>query len=161
MIKLKTKLSPLFLVCLGLTSYAQKTVSASGGNATGSSGTVSYSIGQVAQMSLSGTNGLLIQGVQHPYEIQVVTSVESEAANSIALSAYPNPTSDFLNLKVEDYTSAATIYQLYNANGLLLESKAITSNETIITMKELFAANYLLKITQGNKEIKTFKIIKN
>ena len=34
-------------------------------------------------------------------------------------------------------------------------------NQTSIVMRNLLPANYFIKVLQGNKEIKTFKIIKN
>jgi hypothetical protein len=44
--------------------YSQNSTLSSGGQATGTGGSVSYSVGQIAYSSLSGTNGSLIQGVQ-------------------------------------------------------------------------------------------------
>ena len=52
-------------------------------------------------------------------------------------------------------------YQLYDNNGKLLMIKQIAENETRIVMKNLATAIYFLKVTQSNKEIITFKIIKN
>jgi hypothetical protein len=48
---------------------AQETISPGGGNATGSGGSVSYTIGQVAYGAFSGTTGSVIQGIQQPYDI--------------------------------------------------------------------------------------------
>jgi hypothetical protein len=46
-------------------------------------------------------------------------------------------------------------------NGKLLQNEKITGNQTIIVMSNLVPANYLVKVSQGNKEVKTFKVIKN
>ena len=46
-------------------------------------------------------------------------------------------------------------------NGKLIESKKVENNETSIVMSNLVPATYFLKVIQDNKEIKTFKIIKN
>jgi hypothetical protein len=48
---------------------AQTGIAAGGGNATGSGGSVSYSIGQVFYMMNTGTTGSVLQGVQQPWEI--------------------------------------------------------------------------------------------
>ena len=45
--------------------------------------------------------------------------------------------------------------------GKLLRNEKITSNLTSIAMSNLVAATYFVKVIQGNKEIKTFKIVKN
>ncbi|MCF8298850.1 MAG: T9SS type A sorting domain-containing protein [Saprospiraceae bacterium] len=52
-------------------------------------------------------------------------------------------------------------YQLCDINGKLIEKKKISSNETIISSINLVSGVYFLKVIDKNKEIKTFKIIKN
>lgn len=69
---IKTKLSALFLSGLGLAALqAQQTVPATGGVATGSGGTVSYTVGQVADTTQTGSGGTVTQGVQQPFEIWI------------------------------------------------------------------------------------------
>jgi len=69
-----TKLSAALLFCLAFAGlHAQEAIPASGGNAKGSGGTVSYSFGQVYYISVEGVNGTVAQGVQQPFEISVVT----------------------------------------------------------------------------------------
>ena len=60
----------LTVVCLfGLAQIfqAQNIIPASGGNATGSGGTVSYTVGQIVYVTDTGNTGSVIQGVQQPY----------------------------------------------------------------------------------------------
>ena len=49
---------------------AQDAIANSGGNATGSNGTVSYTVGQVAYTSQTGASGSVAQGVQQPSDAQ-------------------------------------------------------------------------------------------
>ena len=157
----KVKLSFL-LLGLGLTAQAQQATTATGGNASGSGGTVAYSVGQVVYTTnKGGSNGTVVQGVQQPFEISVVTGIEEAKGINLAVSAYPNPTTDFLNLKVENYDNTNLSYQLFDISGKLLESKKITGNQTSIVMSNLVPATYFVKVTESNKEVKTFKIIKN
>jgi len=158
----KLKLSAVLLLGLGLTGlYAQTAVPATGGNASGSGGSVSYSVGQVVYTTNTGANGSVTQGVQQPFEISVITGLEEAKGISLSVSAYPNPTTDFLNLKVENYDNTNLSYQLFDISGKLLESKKITGNHTSIVMSNLVPATYFVKVTESNKEVKTFKIIKN
>lgn len=83
------------------TALAQETVPASGGNITGSGGSVSYSVGQIVYTTHTGTSGSVTQGVQHPFEISVVSGIEETEDINLTCSAYPNPTTDFLQLKVK------------------------------------------------------------
>src|SRR6056297_978638 len=61
----------------GLTgANAQQAMPASGGDASGSGGFVSYSVGQVVYTTHTGANGSVAQGVQQTYEIAVESGIE-------------------------------------------------------------------------------------
>lgn len=125
---------------------------------------MSYTVGQVVYTTNTGTNGSVAQGVQQPFEISVVTGIEEAKGITLQCSAYPNPTTDFLTLKVDASTSLSIQsmeYQLFDINGKLLENKKVEDDETSIVMSNLVPAIYFLKIIQNNKEVKSFKIIKN
>ncbi len=155
------KLSVVLLLGLGLTGlHAQEAIPAAGGNASGSGGSVSYSVGQVVYTTNTGTNGSVAQGVQQNYAISITTGLDAKGIN-LEYTAYPNPTTDNLTLKVENHENRDLSYLLYNMNGKLLESKKLTGNKTTITMENLVPAAYFLKIINYQKGIKTFKIIKN
>lgn len=143
------------------TASAQESINATGGNASGSGGTVSYSVGQVSYTTNSGTNGIVSQGVQQPFEILVISSVEEAKGINLTVSVYPNPTTDYLTLSVADYDISKLSYQLFDMNGRILETKKIESNETKIEMISYLPAIYFVKVIAENKEIKTFKVIKN
>jgi hypothetical protein len=158
----RLQLIVLLLLGLGLTGLqAQKSVNATGGNASGSGGSVSYSVGQVVYTTNTGTNGSVAQGIQQPFEISVVTGLEEAKDINLMVTTYPNPTTDFLTLSISEFDISNLSYQLYDMQGKLLQNEKITENETSIAMKCLVPATYFVKVIQGNKEIKTFKIIKN
>lgn len=158
----KTKLTTSLLLSIGLTgTYAQQATDAAGGNASGSGGSVSYSVGQVVYTTHTGTNGSVAQGVQQAYEISIATGINDTEDTGIHLSAYPNPAKDILNLKVDHYTEGKFLYQLFDISGKLLEAKHIEAKEISITMSNWPQATYFLKITQNHEVIKTFKILKN
>jgi hypothetical protein len=158
----KLKLSAVLLLGLGLTSLqAQTSVNATGGSASGSGGSANYSLGQVVYTTNTGTNGSVSEGVQQPFEISVVTAIEEAKGINLTVSAYPNPTTDYLTLEVKDFELSTLHFQLYDMNGKLLESKKITGNQTSIVMSNLVPSTYFVKVTESNKEVKTFKIIKN
>ncbi|MDB4583651.1 T9SS type A sorting domain-containing protein, partial [Draconibacterium sp.] len=144
---------------------AQEAISTSGGEASDDRGSVSYSIGQIVYSTGTGTNGSASEGVQQPYEIYVITGIEDELGINLMVSAYPNPTTNFLTLKVDNSEASKLSYYLYDFNGKLIENKKIRGNETRIGMSRLVPETYILKVIERNrnesKEIKTFKIIKN
>lgn len=157
----RLKLSAVLLLGLGLTGLqAQESVNATGGNASGNGGSTSYSVGQVVYTPHTGTNGSAAQGVQQPYEISVVTGIEEATGINLSVSAYPNPTTDYLTLSIVEFDISNLSYQLYDMSGKLLQSEKIIGNQTSIVVSNLVPATYFVKVIQGNKEVKTFKIIK-
>jgi hypothetical protein len=161
MFKEKLKLSTVLLFVFGFTGlYAQNTIPASGGNASGSGGTGSYTVGQVVYTKNTGTNGSSFQGVQQPYEISVITGIKEAKDISLEIVVYPNPATDFIKLNIKNYEVNNLTYQLYDINGSLLQDNKVDSNEITISMHDLRPSTYFLKVIQGIKDIKTFKIIK-
>ena len=144
----------------GLATLAQSTIPATGGNAEGSGGTVSYTVGQVFYMFNTAGNGSEAQGVQQAYEISVASAIEDADAITLEIMVYPNPVSDLLKLKVGSYETNNLSFKLYNSNGIILENRQIEGNKTDIVMRNLAPGVYLLKVTNNRQELKTFKIIK-
>lgn len=140
---------------------AQSGVTSAGGIATGSNGSISYSVGQAVYTTFTGTNGSLSQGIQQPYEISAAASVDEIKGINLLYSAYPNPATNFLILKIESQNLSEYQLYLYDTDGKLIENKRIENNETSINMQNLVPTTYLLKITLANKTVKTFKIVKN
>ena len=152
----------LLMLLLGLTgAHAQEAVTAAGGNASGSGGTASYTVGQMAYTLDSGTSGSVSQGVQQPYEILVLTGNGNLRDIDLTVKAYPNPTTNYLTLNLNNSDLNGMIYRLCDMNGRLLETKMVERNETTIPMNHYTPSAYILKVIQNNTEVKTFKIIKN
>ena len=138
---------------------SHQVLSATGGDATGSGGTVAFSVGQIVYTTSTGASGSVAQGVEQAYEISSVGI--KETALNISLSVFPNPTSDFLTLKVQDYNNEALSYNLLDEQGKLVLNEQITTQDTQIAMSTLARGSYFINIVQANKKIQTFKIIKN
>jgi len=138
---------------------SHQVLSATGGDASGSGGSVAYSVGQIVYTTSTGTSGSVAQGVEQAYEISSVGI--KETALNISLSIFPNPTSDYLTLKVEDYNNEALSYSLLDEQGKLVLNEQITNQDTQVAMSTLARGAYFINVLQANKKIQTFKIIKN
>jgi len=161
MLHKKLKLSTVLLLVIGLTGLqAQQVVTSSGGNASGSGGSASYSVGQIVYTT-NTAEGSVAQGVQQPYEISVVTGIEEALDISLEIMVYPNPTTDFIRLKIEIYDVENLRYRLYDINASLLQDNKIEGQETNIVMSYYSSGTYFLKVIDNQKAIKTFKIIKH
>jgi hypothetical protein len=75
---MKPKLITSLIIGLFLCSFlnAQESVNTASGNASGSGGSVSYSVGEIVYTTNAGDNGAVAQGVQQAYEISAVTGIE-------------------------------------------------------------------------------------
>ena len=139
---------------------AQETFLSSGFNSNGSSGTITYSLGQVAIDFSTGNNGSLYQGIQQPYEI--FSTLGNGILNiNLKSIAYPNPTTDQLVLSIENIQGKKYYYQLFNIKGKTLLSNKCLENKTNINLNKFPSNTYLLSIIENNAVIKTFRIIKN
>jgi hypothetical protein len=157
----RLKLSALLLFGIAFMGiHAQENTNASGGNATGEGGSVSYSVGQLVHSTYSESTGSIAEGLQQPFEISVVTGIKPTNGIHLLVSAYPNPTTGMLTLSIKDYELSGLSFKLYDINGNLLQNKKITDKQGQINMSGLASATYFLKVIQENKEIKAFKIIK-
>jgi hypothetical protein len=138
--------------------YSQETIPTSGGDATGSGGSSSYTLGQLEYTTNIGS-GTVSQGVQQAFEFQTLSNSE---LNTINLSAimYPNPTSDYVMLKISDHALDNLSYNLIDINGKAISNGRITNGDTQINMQQLEMGMYIIKVSQNNQELKTFKIIK-
>lgn len=148
------------LLCFTFYTRAQQATTSAGGDAIGGGGTVAYSVGQIVYTTIAGTNGSVAQGVQQPYEISIVLGLETNQI-SLNIQAYPNPTTDYLILNIDNTELSELSFQLSDVSGKLIESKKVSSTKETIHMEDLPSATYFLRVANSNQEIKIFKIIKN
>jgi hypothetical protein len=66
-----------------------------------------------------------------------------------------------LVLNVHTIDLSNIIFQLYDVNGTLIETRTIFNPIETICMVNLPSSVYFLKVTHNSKEVKSFKIIKN
>ncbi len=151
------------MFCLYITnSFAQQAVPVSGGSLNGSGGNVVFTVGQMNYGSITDKNNVsVVKGIQQPVETDQKTNVDPSFNMAIKCSVSPNPTSDFIFLKIDDTKFKEYSFELIDLNGKTLISNSISENNTLIDLREFISANYLIKINHQNKLITTFKIFKN
>lgn len=109
---------------------------------------LSWTLGEVAIHTQSQTEATLLQGFQQP---NFFFDAVEESETYIQLSIYPNPTSDWITIKVigrEKFMRA----ELWDLFGKRLIEKNIETPEIAIDLSELPSATYLLKVIDDNKE---------
>ena len=160
----KTELLLILILCISINKIqAQQATLSSGGNATGSDGSSSYSIGQIDYITATGSAGSVGQGLQQPFEISTLSGEEFTQIK-LQMMIYPNPTTSYVNLKIdasEEFNMESMSYQLFDMSGREINNKKIMASETQISLENLSSAIYFLKVSNNDKIVKTFRIIKN
>jgi len=159
---MKIKLLTACILCFILQQnmQAQKNFTVSGGDATGSSGSVSYSIGQLVYEEIIGTNQFsLIQGVQQPAEISIIAIEEESLKITSKVFIYPNPADDYIFLQFNDLSLCPCEAFLYDLNGKLINQIDINDPLTKISLNDIRTSLCFLKLIRKDGVTKVFKII--
>jgi hypothetical protein len=145
---------------VGLTVFGQQATVASGGDATGTGGSVAYSLGQVDYIQINSGTGMVHQGVQQAYEI-FSTGVQESKMN-FCIHFFPNPATEYLMLQVEGDHIEDLYYHLFDLKGKLILPKQALVNLGKIDMSLLSTSTYMLSVETGEGEqVQSFKIIKH
>ena len=139
-------------------SFSQQNTTVSGGNASGTGGSASYSVGQVDYVNSSGSSGTIHQGVQQVYEVNDVSGITE--FSSLITAVFPNPTSGILSLEVNE-TGKEIQYELVDLTGRILTSSNILTTQTTIDLTSFASGEYLLNISSQSTLVKTLKIVKH
>lgn len=137
-------------------------INVSGANIMSSSGTVSYSIGQVFYTYIGQSDYVLAQGIQQQEKSVTLSTPEKNVEPSTELFVFPNPTTDFVIISMNglEFEKGLQSYALYDFQGRLLKQNTIKETQTQIELNDLGASIYLLTVYYNNEILKTFKIIK-
>lgn len=153
----KIILSSILLICL-MNVKAQSAVVSSGGDASSIAGFISYTIGQVAFVGVSNTNGSVSQGVQQTYQVTTAGILLTDV--DFSLSIFPNPTTNQITLEVGKYENQVLNYILIDSEGKQIQANKVLDKQTNIDMSSLPTASYMMEVFQDNKKVQSFKILK-
>ncbi|MEP6646016.1 MAG: T9SS type A sorting domain-containing protein [Saprospiraceae bacterium] len=136
---------------------AQSHIVASGGNVTGDPGSISFTAGQIDFITQAGPAGILTEGVQQPFSINVVNGI-NETGITLDAVVYPNPASDYVELKLSQPLDPSLHYRLIDPLGRVLAKDLIVNETTRIEMSDLSNGVYYLLIEKDHDTAKTFQI---
>lgn len=143
-----------------VTGHSQQNTVSAGGEASGSGGTVSFTVGQTDYMTFSGSSGTISQGVQQPFEIFSVGL--DEKTPEIQASLFPNPAVYSVTLNFGTWSEYPGVaYRLTDEAGRTVKMAAIDSEATTIPVNDLPDACYYLQVVSGSQIMKNFKLVKN
>lgn len=151
------------LFCLAGTAFAQSVIVPVGGDAQSVSGSVSYTVGQIAVQTTANTDGSVsvAEGVQQPYEILTV-GVDDYPQIVLNAVVYPNPTENIAQLRLNGFEipSNGLRATLYDGNGKQLQSVIVTDDLTTFQIGQYATGTYYLELQDGLRTLKTFKMLR-
>jgi hypothetical protein len=155
-----------YFVSSSQNNNTMETFNASGEDALGNAGSISYSIGQVFFTYIGESVYNVAQGVQQSNlseNKEVIDRPEDINDPEVNVIVYPNPTTDYINIAMKDVDldNGQNSYQLFNYQGKLIEQHKITDDRTQINLQHLSSSVYILQVFVKNKNFKTFKVLKN
>ncbi|MFV8347662.1 T9SS type A sorting domain-containing protein [Flavobacterium sp. ZB4P13] len=93
------------------------------------------------------------------FSINLLSTHEVKNLNSVYL--YPNPTSNILNIVVENKSETPDTYSVINSSGQIIKSKKIKSEDDLhINVSNLTQGIYFLKLSKNKSETTTIRFIK-
>ena len=161
--KIKLPLIFLFSIFCFTILTAQRNMVAAAGEMMSSTSSVSYSIGQIFYEPLETSSGNLLQGLQQPYEWHLVNTVDEFENVEISLQFFPNPTTDFLFLEMENSQNTSFDLRLFDSSGKLLKKRKFKGGRDLMSLGHLPAGIYYLNLKANDlpDNLSTYKIIKN
>lgn len=152
----------LLISALTIPVFSQSAVVPAGGTASGSGGSATYTVGQIADQRVESSGKYIIEGVQQPYEFLIV-GVDNYPGIKLEAVLFPNPTPDFINLRISNFEipDYGLTAELYDKNGRLLKVFTVSDLLTRMDLTIYPSATYQLRVMDEKRLLKAFQIIKN
>lgn len=158
-----------FLLLLAVLSVfynlnAQTAFPVLGGDVASNSGTLSYTVGQLAvsfdkKISTNAENNRLslFEGVQQTYRVEEL-NIDNVLPLDFTVNIYPNPTTDKVTVAIKDALDNLR-FEFYTVDGQLLQRGDIRGTEQTINMAGYPSGSYLMRLVAGRME-NNYRIIK-
>lgn len=140
------------------TISAQELISTAGGHYSADTQSIDWSLGEVVIATFSEGDYVLTQGF-HQSNV-TVTPIDEIPGTDLHVTVYPNPTSDYVTVRLADPPSEGTGYGLYDFSGQRLFGGGLSDHETTLSFQTLDAGIYFLRIYTGRQAAGKFKIVK-
>jgi len=144
------------------TTFCQNTnlevISTGGDYMKKANSSLSWTIGEIATETLSDTSNILTQGFQQS-KLTVISIKENEIPE-FDIKVYPNPTKYLLSIEIDSEEINDFQIMLFDLSGKKISQTKMTEKKKNIDMNIYPTSTYILKITKKEKEISSYKIIK-
>jgi hypothetical protein len=143
---------------LVLLVHGQSAVLSAGGDALGIGGSVSFSLGQLADDHPAATTGNVQEGVQQPY-VDGSTLI-SERPGTTDVSVSPTVTADQVTVQLPNMMGHRWSVTVFDVHGRLVVQRSVKDARTDLSLAHLASGVYHLLIQHDMRAVRTFTIIR-
>jgi len=158
----------LLIACMAGTGYTfaqsvrPEVIATTGDYYTSTNNSMSWTLGECITETYSTKDNTLTQGFQQ--SSYTITAVTQLAFDVISVKAFPNPTTDYINVSVETTDGSQMNYsvELFDLQGKQLMNENTKVKFMQLDMSQFANGTYFMKVTdQGKNMLQNFKILKN
>lgn len=170
-------------ICYSLSIQAQSlqrnVIASSAINSTVSTIRLTSTVGEAVTSTLTQSNYKITQGFQQgkitvariatiekSKEIENPESTSNRIENNLdenkfKVSVYPNPASEYINIKLEEMSEGNLMMHLTDLTGRMIAARTLSSIETRLEFNSIASGKYILNITSEDGKVnESFKIVK-
>lgn len=156
----------LFLAGGAMQMHAQQAITNVGGNIGNGTGSLSYTVGEMAvqtsvarAITVVNITESFTEGVQQPFTDRDRGQFNGIDPLNFSVAVYPNPTTD--NVVFECSEAQSLTYVLYGTNGQILQQGTYMGGQQTVDMQQCAAGSYMLQVATSDKsKMNIYKIIK-
>jgi hypothetical protein len=144
--------------CMALLSSAQSAVVPLGGDATGPGGSVSFTLGQLADEHPASAAGNVQEGVQQPY-VDGSTLI-TERRGIIDVNVSPTVTADQVTVQLPNMMGHRWSVTVFDVHGCVVVQRSLKDTRTDLSLAHLASGVYQMLIQEDVRAVRTFTIIR-
>ena len=145
---MKTLLTLFVAFLMGYSVKAQSNIVTAGGNATNSSGSVSYSIGQIDFQYTSSADYSVSEGVQQTYSFDTALSIDN-IQYDFQFSIWPNPSADEMNIEYTTSYELPLSLTVTDVKGAVVANRSVTQGQYSFDVNAWAAGTYYISLSNG------------
>lgn len=152
-------LTVVVLSLVGCSMNGQESISTMGQDLSTSSGSLSFTLGQVSNETQDFSSSSLQEGVQQVYEDNSTFGIIKNDLE-YEFDIYPNPFQDYILIQSQEDQLIGSNYSIYDMSGRIVLRGEINHSRTRINTQFMPSASYIINITSPENRSRSITIEK-
>jgi hypothetical protein len=143
---------------INIQAQLMQVIATSGGIYQEEETSMTWTLGETVILTMSSGDLMFTPGFLQP--VLIVSTTDRDVNSPFEIKAFPNPANGSLEVELKESRSGNINFSLYDAGGRKILQIYPENSKTTIDLGQYSSGLYLLKVSQADKEITSFKIIK-